>query len=328
MRVHSIGMDLRAVKSILKSNAERTWNPLGVSESYCSEWAKQLNLPERGETLLYTGCLYQMIPYIELFSSLLKRLESLGEVVSKVSLRFASAVGSLGLNLTMLLGSITISEDDRQRYYALLHRIVVALKKAGIEIAYMREEPYNGVLYHDLGMDEIFERHARRVAQKIRETGAKRVIVVDPHTMYALKHLIPEIVDNWDIEVIHYMDALLERGYKPVKMSDLREIVLHDPCYLARWNEVIDQPRKLLEEAGISVKEPEFSRNFTGCCGGPIESLLPTLASMITQKRINELRETGVNNVVVSCPICLVNFVREAKKLGTNVYDIAEIVVG
>ncbi len=321
-------MDLRAVKSLLKSNTRRTWNPLGVSESYCSEWAKQLNLPERGEILLYTGCLYQMIPYIELFSDMLKRLESLGEVVSKISLKFASAAGSLGLNLTTLLSSITISEADKRRYNALLHNIVKALRRVGIVPAYMREEPYNGVLYHDLGMDRLFERHARRIAQKIRETGAKKVIVVDPHTMYALRYLLPEIVDDWDVEVVHYMDILLEEGYEPMNMPNLEEVVVHDPCYLARWNGVLDQPRKLLEGAGISVKEPDFSRSFTGCCGGPIESLLPTLASTITLKRLNELKETGADSAVVSCPICLINFIREAKELSINVYDIAEIVVG
>ncbi len=319
-----IRMDLKAVKSLLESNANRTWNPLGIKESYCGEWAEGLNLPRRGENLLYTGCLYQMIPYIEMFSSMLKKLESMGPTVFRLAMGVNRLAGSLGINTTSLLG-ITISRSEKERYFSILRSIVKSLKEVGMEFAYMRDEPYNGVLYHDLGMDDVFERHVKRLADRLRETGAKRIITVDPHTTYMLRYLINEFVEGFDAEVVHYMDLLIERGYEPNRRGP-EEVAIHDPCYLARWNGLIDQPRELLTRAGVQVLEPEFSRRFTGCCGGPIESLLPSLASTIAVKRLRELKETGSSDVVVMCPICLTNFNREAREVGVKVHDIMEVI--
>ena len=320
-----IRMDLEAMFSLIEDNARRTWNPLGVEEKQCSQWAEGLNLPEKGDYLLYTGCLYQMVPDIEAFSGILKKLESTGRAVFKLSISLTKTLRGIGIDLTKLYTSITVPKSQRERYSMLLRRILSALRAVGVNPAYMKEEPYNGVLYYDLGLDYLFEAHSKRLAKKIKESDAKKVITVDPHSTYALKHLLPNYVDDWDIEVVHYLDLLLEKGYEP-KKGEIKEVVLHDPCYLARWVDVIDQPRKMLELAGIDVKEPDFSKEFTGCCGGPIESLFPSLASIIAAKRLRELVDTGVRDVVVMCPICLINLTREPEA-GARVHDIAELVL-
>ena len=318
-------MDLKGIKSLLEENARRTWNPLGVKESYCGQWAEGLNLPERGENLLYTGCLYQMIPYINMFAGLLKALESMGPATFKVMIGANSLFNKLGLDTVNLLARVKVSKRERERYFGIVRSIARALKSAGVDFAYMREEPYNGVLYHDLGMDDVFERHVKRLAAKIKETGAKRVITVDPHTTYMLNYLMEKFVDDLSVEVVHYMDLLLERGYQP-KRRGPSEVSIHDPCYLARWNGLVQQPRELLSKAGVKVREPDFSKEFTGCCGGPIESLFPRLSSELAVKRLNELKSAGSNDVLVMCPICLTNFQRHSKELGVIVHDIMEVI--
>ncbi len=318
-------MDLKAVKLLLEKNAKKTWNPLGVKESYCSEWAEDMDFPEKGETLLYTGCLYQMIPYIDMFARLLKSFESMSPALFGMAMKINDLADSLGLDAISLLATLEISHKERERYFGIVRSIAKALTSAGVKFAYMREEPYNGVLYHDLGMDEAFESHVKRLAKKIKDTGAKRVITIDPHTTYMLNYLIKEFVDNFDVEVVHYIDVLLERGYNP-KIKGPKEVVIHDPCYLARWNGLIDQPRDLLSKAGVNVLEPDFSKKFTGCCGGPIESLFPTLASKLTEKRLKELKSAGSSCVMVMCPICLTNFQREARKVGVKVFDLMEVI--
>lgn len=318
-------MDLKAVKLLIEKNAKRSWNPLGVKEDYCSSWTEGMSFPEKGDTLLYTGCLYQMIPYIDMFARLLKGLENMNPALFSIAMKINELADSLGLDAIGLLASIEISKKDRERYFNIVRNIAKALTAAGVKFAYMREEPYNGVLYHDLGMDDLFGAHVRRLAKKIKETGAKRVITVDPHTTYMLNYLIREFVEDFDVEVVHYMDVLLERGYKP-ELVGPKEVVIHDPCYLARWNGVVDQPRTLLSRAGVTVREPEFTKRFTGCCGGPIESLFPSLSSKLAEKRMKELKESGSPCLTVMCPICLTNFQREADKLGVRVFDIMEVI--
>ncbi len=318
-------MNLKAVRSLLEKNAKKTWNPLGVRESYCSKWAEGLSFPERGENLLYTGCLYQMIPYIDMFARLLRSFENMSPMIFGMAMKINDIINSLGLDATALLATLEISRREQERYFRIVRSIAKALTSVGVEFAYMREEPYNGVLYHDLGMDDLFEAHAKRLAEKIKETGAKRVITVDPHTTYMLNYLIKEFVDDFDVEVVHYINVLLERGYKP-KIKGPKEVVVHDPCYLARWNGLIEQPRKLLSKAGVNVLDPDFSKEFTGCCGGPIESLFPKLSSKLAEKRLRELKSAGSPCIMVMCPICLTNFQREAKEVGVKIFDLMEVI--
>ncbi|MCS7103041.1 MAG: (Fe-S)-binding protein [Candidatus Korarchaeum sp.] len=317
-------MNLEVLRRLLEINARRTWNPLGVDEESCGEWAKGLGIPERGETVLYTGCLYQMAPQIKAFSGLLKRLESMGLSFLETTMKLNTFMLSSGFDVTRLIKPLT--RKERERYFSVLRRIVLALRSSGVDFAYIRREPYNGVLYHDLGMDSLFEFQARRIAERLSEAGAKRVITVDPHSTYMLRYLLSEYVDRLDLEVAHYTEVLIGRDYKP-GFQDGVEATIHDPCYFARWNGLIEQPRDLLEKAGVRLREPEFSREFTGCCGGPIESIFPRLSSEIARKRFEELRSTGSKQVIVSCPICMVNLERESRGSGIRVLDLAEVLL-
>ena len=50
--------------STLKGNVERTGDPLGFKVVYWNEWAKGIDLPREGKTILFTARMYQMLPYI------------------------------------------------------------------------------------------------------------------------------------------------------------------------------------------------------------------------------------------------------------------------
>jgi len=308
-------MELEVLRELLESNIKRTSNPLGVSERECGKWAEDLDIPERGEVLLYTGCLYQMAPQIELFSDLLRRLESIGPNFLDLSMKLYASFLPMGIDVSAPIKLM----KKKSRYLNILKNIAYALRESGVKFACLREEPYNGVLYHDLGLDELFEKQMMRIAEKIREAGAKEVITVDPHSTYMLKYHLTEYLD---VEVFHYSEILL-KSYEPTRKG--LEVTLHDPCYLARWSDSTEQMRELLRKAGVILREPEFSRKFTGCCGGPIESIFPNLASKIAEKRLEELKSTGADKIVVACPICLLNLKKVAG--GLEVLDLAEVVV-
>lgn len=317
-------MELSVLKRIFEFNARRSWNPLGFSEKDCGKWAEGLGIPGRGEKVLYTGCLYQMAPRIKAFSELLRKFESLGHGFLDFALKFEERMISIGLDPSVIIHRFYGREE--RRYAEILRKIAIALREAGVDFAYLREEPYNGVLYYDMGLDGLFEAHLRRVVSKLKEAGAEQVITVDPHSTYMLSYLVSEYFQGFDLEVVHYTELLEERSYSP-KLRDGLEVSLHDPCYLARWKGVTEQPRRLLERAGIRIREPEFTKEFTGCCGGPIESLFPTLSSEIAVKRFSELSSTGSNCFITLCPICLLNLEREARGKGIRVLDFAEVLL-
>ena len=198
------------------------------------------------------------------------------------------------------------------------------LKSSEVEFGYLYgEELYVGTLVHDEGVNDVFEKHARKVYEVLKKHNVKRIITVDPHTTNMLKSVYPKIIKEYQLEVKSYLEVLAERNIDPVKKLDL-DIVIHDSCVYARYENIIEEPRRLLEKAGARIIEPEYSGKLTFCCGGPIESLFPGKARSIAEKRMAQLKSNG-NNVAAMCPICLINLKNAAaKEKDMSVKDISE----
>ena len=100
------------------------------------------------------------------------------------------------------------------------------------------------------------------------------------------------------------------------------EVTLHDPCFFGRYLGLSDIPRKVLAGLGIRETQIRNSGEFTSCCGGPAESISPSLSNQIMEKRVEELVEPG-RSIVAYCPICLGNL----KKAGADARDLSSLLV-
>jgi len=301
---------------IMKDNLEKRHSVLPIPRKDAMRWTKGLDLPRGGETVLYTGCMYQLIPYI---SATVKYAEKYGDSALKKLAGLGRSINRV-VNLTGFMGFFSRKEDEE--YQEILKSIAKLLKKAGVEFGYLYEDDYyTGALLYDMGVDETFRSHAEFVSGILKKWGVKRLITVDPHTTNMLRSVYPEIFPDFDIEVRSYLEILFENigNLQPIKELDV-SVVIHDPCVYARYEGLVDEPRALLQKAGYRVVEPENSGKLTFCCGGPVESIFPEKALEIARKRVNELGEYGTN-IVTMCPICLANLRRIAN--GLVIRDIA-----
>jgi Fe-S oxidoreductase len=160
-----------------------------------------------------------------------------------------------------------------------------------------------------LGLDEVVVEHARRVRAALKKHGVTTVITIDPHTTTMLRSVYPKILPGYDIAVRSYLEVLAEKGLGGNGHAAKRpaaEVVLHDSCVFARYEDVVDEPRDLLAAAGVTVRDPENTGRQTWCCGGPVESLYPAKAAANAEKRVAQLR-AAVPDAVTMCPMCLVN---------------------
>jgi Fe-S oxidoreductase len=148
---------------------------------------------------------------------------------------------------------------------------------------------------------------------------------VDPHTTDILKNVYPKLVPGYSLEVKSYLEILREKGVQPKNRLE-SAVVVHDSCLYARYLDMIEEPRRLLEKAGVTTRDPEFSGKMTFCCGGPVESLFPDKAKKIAVRRIEQLAEAG-NDIVTMCPICLHNLEKAAQGNGVSVKDISELLL-
>ena len=310
-------VDVKLILSLLADNVERTGYPVPIDPRRIYSWAEPLKLPRRGRTVLYTGALYQLVPYI---NSLVRHLESLERRKGGgLALKLAKTVSRV-----VDLGKIVAKADPGEvsTVEKVLKSIANLLSAAGVKYGYLYENDlYSGVLLYDMGLDEAFRRHAGKVAEALKRSGASLVITVDPHTTHVLRKVFPEYVEGFEFEVKSYLEVLAEKGGRlPVKAPSEPgyDVVLHDPCFYARHEGVIEQPRRLLALAGLNVKDPAKSGRMTYCCGGPVEAISPSLSKRIAETRLDELRAVG-GRIVTMCPICYANL----RRAGGEVEDIA-----
>ncbi len=327
----------KAVLGILSDNLRRRGSVLPLSRRLHTRWARGLGIPLGGETVIYTGQMYQLIPAISkmarrmasLEDSWLTRVMGAGRVVNKV------------LNISWFLSRAR--RRERAVYDSMLRDIALLLRASGVEFGYLYgDDMYTGALVHDQGVDSALAAHARRVVAALQAHGVKRLITVDPHTTHMLRSVYPQLIEGFEIEVRSYLEILDERGLVPREMHD-GPVVVHDSCVYARYESVVDSPRRLLTSIGAAVVEPELSGVWTHCCGGPIESLFPRRAHEIAARRVEQLAESlstahveaagrgeqgersQRGTVAVMCPICLVNLTGAAEASAGRYRDISRL---
>jgi Fe-S oxidoreductase len=261
--------------------------------------------------------MYQLMPSMIALGKILARFED-------SPLRHSFGMGRL-TNRALSLSRFTpllVKRADQQAFDAILRDIAFLLAASGVEFGYLyEEEMYAGALAHDEGLCDTFEQHVLKVDAMLRRHGVQHLITVDPHTTNILRSVYPKIVGNGSVKVQSYLEVLAERnGAPPLRLE--RSAVIHDSCVYARHEGIIDEPRKLLGEAGIIAREPEYAGTMTFCCGGPIESLFPKKARSIADTRLDQLAGNG-GHVITMCPVCLVNLRDAAAGSEVRVDDIA-----
>jgi len=285
------------------------YNSLLPAGSAMYRWAEELGIPRHGDTLLYTGQMYQLMAYSRRLAGLLQGRIAKAARAAELVTRFPA------------LSHAAAFFRDRRLSAAMdghLRDIAALLKLAGVEFGYMYEdEMYPGTLLNDLGFTDSFSKYAARLSESFRKRGVSKIITVDPHTYDLLKNVVPSVIRGFDFEVLHYLDLIGDIALKQTG----KKIVFHEPCHLSRRFSSFTAPNDLLSRA-CSVSLPSKNGRRTHCCGGPDELLFPETAKAVSERRDEQLAETGADTVVTACPVCRINI-----ESGRNVTDIASILL-
>lgn len=312
----------------LKSNIEKTGDPLGFSQPYWADWADGLSLPEKGHSMLVTARMYQMLPFVEQATKLTSSFRPLLPLLGSPACRSLAQFAYNAAGKKLIRSRAKKAVDLRQKGQRALQGIGEALSRTGEKPAYpYADDPYSGVLLHELGLEKDAVPHMKRVYQLLKSGGAKEVITTDPHTTFMLREIYPRHIEDFDLQVRHYLEILSSRlDQLPANSSgQLPETaVLHDSCVMTRDLGIIEQTRQVASQLGIKILEPENAGQNTACCGGPVEYAYADLSNQISDIRIQELAALSPN-ILVACPICLFNLIRYEKTYGVKIWDIGEL---
>lgn len=222
------------------------------------------------------------------------------------------------------------------RVEEITRKTAAVFKEAGLDFGILYEGERNaGNDVRRVGEEGLFEMLKEKNLQTMAKAKYKAIVTTDPHTYNTLKN---EYGSNGDgVPVLHYtelLDILVREGKLPLKKRLSGRVTYHDPCYLGRYNEVYDPPRRLLSALGLELVEMPRNRNRSYCCGaGGGRIWMEETPGIKERPAENRLREAvaldGVPTMVVACPKDIAMFRDAVKTTGNEgtivVKDVSEM---
>jgi Fe-S oxidoreductase len=161
------------------------------------------------------------------------------------------------------------------------------------------------------GHRDLFRWHAGRVATSLR--GFRKVAINCSACLFALRAQYPAEGVTMRTEVVSLADLLAPAAANLACPLQRKSVYYHDPCYHARYNGVVEQPRRALAQLA-EVRELAWNRTDTECCGGGglLPKTMPLVADQMSKRRLAEVQSTGGGMVVTSCATCAFMLSRNA----------------
>ncbi|MDA4111478.1 MAG: heterodisulfide reductase-related iron-sulfur binding cluster [Thaumarchaeota archaeon] len=221
-----------------------------------------------------------------------------------------------------------------QRAQNVARSLAKIMKHAGLSFSILgSEELCNGDPARRLGEEGRFQELALQNIEKLNGYGVKKIVTTCPHCFNTIKNEYP--VFGGKYEVVHHtqlISELIEKGKIKISEGKLKDIsvTLHDACYAVRYNSIFEEPRKILKNAEMDLREMPRCKEKTFCCGAGGSSYWYKIPQKktITSIRTEEAAKTGAETLATECPFCLTMFEDSTKVTGTKlaVRDVAELV--
>lgn len=219
--------------------------------------------------------------------------------------------------------------------YGIPQAMAQIMNRAGVEaVALGGEEWCCGYPLFSAGMEQLMVSMKDHNVARVRETGAKTLVVSCPSCFYTWSHLYAEL-DSAPLgfEVLHasqFLARLAEQGR--LKLEPVEQIVTyHDPCDLGRKSGVYDAPREVIGRVpGLEFREMDASRETALCCGGggDVQMVDDSATAAVAGRRLAQAQRTGARMILSSCQQCKRTLMGAARRerARVQVLDLSELV--
>ncbi|MDQ1704975.1 MAG: hypothetical protein QOF18_1341 [Frankiaceae bacterium] len=225
--------------------------------------------------------------------------------------------------------------DDRARRST--QAIARVFDAAGVKFAILgSQESCTGDPARRIGNEYLFQEMAKANIETLDGAGVKKIVASCPHCFNTIGNEYPSLGGNY--EVVHHsqlLGRLVAEGRLSPQDPVVAKLTYHDPCYLGRHNDVMAEPRTVLDAIpGVQRVEMERCGKRGFCCGagGARMWMEERIGKRVNVERTDEALGTGADVIATSCPYCLimlddaVNQRRsEGKAEGVRVIDIAQV---
>ena len=228
------------------------------------------------------------------------------------------------------------------------------LDKLGVEFVLFPDEKCCGSVLFRTGLADDAMELVKHNIDLIRKTGIKTVLFSCAGCFSTFSR---EYVDyakgELGFDLSHTAQFIgkvakeknLKIKYKPRSKDNPLIVTYHDPCHLARYTGVIEEPRELMNMIeGLKFIEMKHNRDMSWCCGagGGVRALYGEISSRIANKRLDETiacwdtinedrvkeaMETEAETLLSACVFCKNNLALAVKESNSDmpVLDITQI---
>jgi len=209
--------------------------------------------------------------------------------------------------------------------------------QAGLDFGILYEgERNSGNDLRRVGEEGLFEMIAEKNAAALSKCDFRQIVTTDPHTYNTLKNEYAARLDGHH-QVLHYaelFDQMLASGQLKLGKKLTYTVTYHDPCYLGRYNNIYDAPRRVIQATGCKLIEMPRNRDRALCCGAGGGRIWMDETGMKERSSEVRIREAigleGVQVLVVACPKDAVMFKDAVKTSGFEerlaIKDLAELI--
>lgn len=226
---------------------------------------------------------------------------AMGELLDK-----AGATVTPGADLLVFAGCAS-----RSLYPLSLISFLKILNARGVPFNLLDPEPCCGMTLYQLGDFGHAAQQAKAVTQRIADSGAKTVVLLDADCfrMFTTRFARFGAQLPGGLQVSHVSEWLSQRmeAEKWPLTKRTETYTYHDPCSLARFTGLHDPARAILGSIfGREPLEMLGSRGKAFCCGEGGGMLLtnPEIAREAAARRYEQARTTGADLLITSSPAC------------------------
>jgi Fe-S oxidoreductase len=234
----------------------------------------------------------------------------------------------------LLYVGCTASYDRRAQQVA--RSLARLLSAAGTSFGILGDdEPCCGEAALSVGHKPYFREIAYEAIVRFREKGVDHLLTVSPHCFDVFQNHYPALMGENGFVARHYTqylaDLLEEERLQLDSFPLAGPVTYHDPCYLARHNDELDAPRRILAAIpGLKMVDMVHTGIDALCCGGGGGRMwLETEPGQrFGDIRVQEALTAGAELIVTACPFCIACLEDSIKAQGIPnlaVMDVAEV---
>jgi Fe-S oxidoreductase len=176
------------------------------------------------------------------------------------------------------------------------------MQHLGTTFGVLKKEKCTGDPARRLGNDLVFQTLAESGLKSFETAKVQKIVAICPHC-------VRTIATDWREfgiapEIEHHSEFMARHKDRLPKQSG-ESIVYHDPCYLGRYQDIYEEPRAVVQQAGTLIEAPRsHERSFCCGAGGGLAFLGEEKGERVSHVRAKELAGTGAQIVGTACPFC------------------------